>query len=103
MVWMSSAGVPIDADGWGEHAKRLRQTAARLEDKLNALAPEHPDGEAYNVASPQQARKAAKLLGIDLLNTRDETRTLYADEHELIFALRNYYKAAKLASTYGAA
>jgi DNA polymerase-1 len=42
------------------------------------------------------------LLGIDLPDTRDETLALYAKEHEFISALRDYRKASKLASTYGA-
>jgi DNA polymerase-1 len=99
---MSSAGVPVDADGWREHARKTEADAARLKDELNALAPEHPDGKAWNFGSHQQVRKVAKLLGVDLPNTRDETLVLYAKEHEFISALRDYRKAAKLASTYGA-
>src|SRR5215212_5919135 len=102
VVWMSSAGVPIDADGWREHARRTEAGAARLKDELNDLAPEHPDGKAWNFGSHQQVRKIAKLLGVDLPNTRDETLALYAKEHGFISALRNYRKASKLASTYGA-
>jgi DNA polymerase-1 len=101
VVWMSSAGVPVDADGWREHAQEMETDAARLEDQLNALSPEHPDGEAWNFGSPQQIKKVAKLLDVDLPNTRDETLALYAQEHEFISVLRNYRKAAKLASTYG--
>ena len=103
VVWMSSAGVPIDVDGWREHARKSEAGAARLKDELNTLAPENPDGKAWNVGSPQQVRKAAKLLGIDLPDTRDETLALYAKEHEFVSALRNFRKASKLATTYGAA
>jgi DNA polymerase I len=102
MVWMSSAGVPVDSDGWREHARKTEADAGRLKDELNALAPEHPDGKAWNFGSPQQVRKAAKLLGVDLPDTKDETLAFYAKENEFIAALRNYRKAAKLASTYGA-
>jgi DNA polymerase I len=102
VVWMSSAGVPIDADGWIEHARKAEAEAGRLKDELNALAPEHPDGKAWNFGSHQQVRKAANLLGVDLPDTRDETLALYAQEHEFIATLRNYRKATKLASTYGA-
>jgi len=102
VVWMSSAGVPIDADGWREHARTTEADAARLKGGLKALAPEHPDGKEWNFASPQQVRKAAKLLGVDLPDTKDETLALYANEHQFIATLRNYRKASKLASTYGA-
>jgi DNA polymerase-1 len=102
VVWMSSAGVPIDADGWREHARKAEADAARLNDELNALAPEHPDGNGWNFGSHQQVRKAAKLLGVDLPDTKGETLALYAKEHGFIAALRDYRKASKLASTYGA-
>jgi 3'-5' exonuclease/DNA polymerase family A len=103
VVWMSRAGVPIDADSWKEHARKTEADAARLANELKALAPAHPESRAWNFGSPQQVRKAAQLLGVDLPNTRDETLALYAKEHEFISALRSYRKAAKLASTYGAA
>ena len=103
VVWMSSAGIPIDADGWREHARKTEADAAQLKDELDALAPEHPEGKAWNFGSHQQVRKAAELLDVDLPNTRDETLALYAKEHEFIPALRAYRKASKLASTYGAA
>jgi DNA polymerase-1 len=102
VVWMSSAGVPVDADGWREHARMTEAAAARLEEGLKALASEHPDGKVWNFGSPQQVRKAAKLSGVDLPDTRDETLALYANEHEFLATLRDYRKAAKLASTYGA-
>jgi DNA polymerase-1 len=102
VVWMSSAGVPIDAGGWREHARKTEADAARLKDELNALAPEHPDGKVWNFGSHQQIRKAAKLLGVHLPNTSDETLALYAKEHEFISALRNHRKISELASTYGA-
>jgi DNA polymerase-1 len=99
---MSSAGVPIDADGWREHARDAEADAARHKDELEAMAPEHPDGKEWNFGSHQQVRKAAKLLGVDLPDTKDETLALYAKEHEFIATLRNYRKASKIASTYGA-
>jgi DNA polymerase I len=102
VVWMSSAGVPIDAEGWREHARKAEADAAQLKDELEALAPEHPDGKEWNFGSHQQVRKAARLLGVDLPDTKDETLALYANEHMFISALRDYRKAAKLASTYGA-
>jgi DNA polymerase I-like protein with 3'-5' exonuclease and polymerase domains len=102
VVWMSNAGVPIDADGWREHARKAEADAALQEDELKALAPEHQDGKEWNFGSHQQVRMVAKLLGVDLPDTRDETLALYAKEHEFIATLREYRKAAKLASTYGA-
>ena len=101
VVWMSSAGVPIDAEGWREHARRSEADAARLKDELNALAPEHPDCKAWNFGSHRQVRKVAELLGVDLPDTKDETLALYAKEHEFISALREYRKASKLANRTG--
>jgi DNA polymerase-1 len=102
VVWMSSAGVPIDEEGWREHARKAEADATRLKDELKALAPEHPDGTVWNFGSHQQVRKAAKLLDVDLPNTRDETLALYAKKHQFIATLRNYRRASKLASSYGA-
>src|SRR3712207_4799968 len=45
---------------------------------------------------------AAKLLKVNLPDTRDETLALHAKEHRFIATLREYRKAAKLANTYGA-
>jgi hypothetical protein len=71
---------------------------------LRARAREGASGaRAAGFGSHQQVRKAAKLLGVDLSNTKDETVALCADKHEFISALRDYRKATKLASTYGAA
>jgi DNA polymerase-1 len=42
------------------------------------------------------------VLGVELPDTKDETLAFHAKEHEFIAALRNYRKAFKLASTYGA-
>ena len=103
VVWMSGAGVPIGADGWRKHARKAEADAARLKDELDALAPEHPESKPWNLSSHQQVRKAAKLLGVDLPDTRDETLALYANHNNFIAVLRNYRKAGKLASTYGAA
>src|SRR5829696_7918394 len=102
VVWMSSAGVSIDVDGWREHARKIEVDAERLENELKVLAPEHPEGKVWNFGSPQQVRKVAKLLGVDLPDTKDETLALFAKEHDFIATLRNYRKASKLASTYGA-
>ena len=102
VVWMSNSGVPVNADGWKEHARKTEADAARLKDELNTLAPEHPDGKKWNFGSHQQVRKVTKLLGVDLPDTSDETLALYANEHEFIATLRDYRKASKLASTYGA-
>jgi DNA polymerase I len=101
VVWMSGAGVPIDADGWKNHARKSEADAARLKDELGVLAPEHPDGKEWNFGSHHQVRNVAKLLGVDLPDTKDETLAFYAKEHEFLSALRDYRKAAKLASTYG--
>jgi DNA polymerase-1 len=103
VVWMSNAGVPINADGWRDHARKSEAEAVHLKDELNALAPEHPDDKVWNFGSHQQVRKAAKLLDVDLPDTKDETLALYANENKFLSALRDYRKASKLASTYGAA
>jgi DNA polymerase I len=45
VVWMSSAGVPIDSDSWREHARKSEANAAGWKKELKVLAPKHPDGK----------------------------------------------------------
>ena len=61
-----------------------------------------PGRQELELEGPQQIRQVAELLGVALPDTRDETLALYAKEHDFISALRDYRKASKLASTYGA-
>jgi DNA polymerase family A len=83
----------------GEISEPLVQRGAKSD---RSPTPAPYGEETCRVGSHQQVRRAAQLLGVDLPDTKDETLALYANEHKFICALRNYRKASKLASTYGA-
>jgi hypothetical protein len=75
-------GVPIDADGWREHAQEAEADTARLKDELKAWHPTIRTARCgTSAAINKQVRKAAEPLGIDLPATRDETLALCAKEH----------------------
>jgi DNA polymerase-1 len=96
---MANAGVPLDAEGWGERLARIEDEKARLKQRLEELAPDHPDGGSWNWNSAQQIKEAFALLGIVLSDTKGETLSRCA--HPLAKDLLEYRKAAKLLSTYG--
>ena len=100
VVWMSNAGVPFDAEGWGRRLKEIEAERARFAEKLNELAPDRPDGGSWNWAAWQQVLKAFALLGIELPNVKEET--LVRCDHPLASALLSHKKTAKVLSTYGA-
>ncbi len=100
IVWMSSAGVPFDADGWKETLEVKEEEKARLAEELEELAPEHPDGKVWNWNSPRQVLEAFALLGIQLTDTKEET--LSRCDHPLATALLSHKKIAKVLGTYGA-
>jgi DNA polymerase I len=99
IVWMTSGGVPFDAEGWRRHLERLEEEKNRLGLELNRLAPDHPEGKEWNWNSHQQIRKALGLLGVDLSNTKEET--LSRCDHPLARTLLEYRKTAKTLGTYG--
>ena len=101
IVWMSSAGVPFDAEGWRKQLDGIEQEKAHLAKKLENFAPEHPDGGVWNWASWQQTLKAFDLIGIKLPNAREET--FIRCDHPLASALLSYKKITKVLSTYGVA
>src|SRR5215204_4818509 len=73
IVWMANAGVPFDAEGWRKYLEQVREEKNRLGLELKRLAPDHPEGKEWNWNSHRQIHKAFGLLGIDLLNTKEET------------------------------
>jgi DNA polymerase-1 len=99
LTWMSNPGVPFDEKGWEERLQEIEAEKVRLAEKLDGLAPVHPDGGAWNWGSWQQILKAFGLLGIILPDTKEET--LSRCDHPLAKTLLEYRKASKLVSTYG--
>ena len=93
MAWMSAAGVPIDEKGWRDYREQMDGEVKQAKEKLDELAPDHPDGKPWNWNSWQQTLEAFELLGLRLPNTREET--LSTVDHPLAVALLDYRNAKK--------
>jgi DNA polymerase-1 len=101
MAWMSSAGVPFDARGWGEHLEVVKERQERLKEELDDLAPAPPEGGTRNWNSWQQVIAAFGEVGVELADTREET--LSRCTHPLAKTLLAYRRASKVSGTYGPA
>mgnify|MGYP001240621060 CR=1 FL=1 len=97
---MSSSGVPFDAEGWKRRLKEIEEEKATLLERLNEVAPEHPDGGGgWNWNSTKQVREAFLRVGIELEDTKEETLSRY--DHPLAKVLLAYRRLSKLTTTYG--
>jgi DNA polymerase-1 len=99
MASMQDAGVPFDAMGWTEHLEQVEDNVRRLKEDLAALAPDRPEGGAWNWNSPQQAKQVFTLAGIELPNTKEEA--LARCDHPLASTLLAHRKASKTVSSFG--
>ena len=99
LVWMSTAGIPFDSEGWEKHMREIEGERDRLSEELAALAPDHPKGGTWNFNSWQQLLEVFGLLGVLLPDTKEET--LSRCDHPLARVLLEYRRANKLLSTYG--
>jgi DNA polymerase-1 len=105
MVWLSSAGMPFDGDGWQALAVEAERRAEQLARELDEAAPSRSgflamEG-AWNWDSPPQVLAAFKEVGIELENADDDT--LAGVNHPLADLVRQYRSAGKAAGTYGRA
>jgi DNA polymerase I-like protein with 3'-5' exonuclease and polymerase domains len=107
VLWMSTAGVGFDREGWLQLAEKAEKEATALGQKLEKLAPPKPppkkptktDGPDWNWNSDKQVKKMFDLLGFSLESTSVEA--LAGVDHPVADMLRRYRAAAKLAKTYG--
>lgn len=93
MAWMAAAGVPIDEEGWRGYRRQNEAEVKRGLEKLEELAPDHPEGGSWNWNSWQQILKAFGLLGVELPDTTRET--LSKLDHPLAASLLGYRGAKK--------
>src|SRR5215203_4476929 len=94
---MAAAGVPIDEEGWQGYQTRSKSEVAKVRERLDELAPEHPEGGSWNWNSWQQIVRAFELLGHWLPDTTKET--LSECDHPLAGALLEYRNAKKRLDT----
>jgi DNA polymerase I len=99
MAWMVGAGCPFDAAGWKQHLKDLQERKNGLEEKLNEIAPNRPEGEPWNWNSHVQNMAVFRLVGIELPNTKQETLSLY--NNHLARILLEYKKVSTTLSNHG--
>lgn len=94
--------VSVDRDRWLALADAARAEVVRLEDEMNALAPDPGSmfgGRNWN--SPDQVKAAFVALKIELPSTDDAA--LAGVDHPLAGLVRDHRGAAKRAAAYGAA
>lgn len=102
MVWMSTAGVPFDSQGWSLALKSLEQDVKTATSELDTLHREltgEPSTKRVNWNSSVQVKCAFKGLGITLKDTKEATLKQFA--HPLAAKLLAYRKFSKLLNTYG--
>src|SRR5829696_1775335 len=104
-------GVPLDTGTLQPALDALEREKADLESRLNALAPEHPEGLEWvwgntsKETSPDGkgrsgALRALSLLGVELSDLQDQTLLDHREDHELVHTLYLYRKKANTLSRY---
>jgi DNA polymerase I len=97
MVWMASTGVPINEERCEAYRDKSKSRVAKAIEKLDELAPDHPESGTWNWNSRQQILDVFKLLGFRL---RDATKeTLSEVDHPLSEALLEYRNTKKRLDT----
>ncbi len=99
ILWMARSGLPFDEARWLELAEDASREAARLNTRLQEMAPPHPEGKEWNWNSHQQVKQALSMLGLPVEDTRDET--LARLEHPFARSLREYRKQSGIATRHG--
>jgi DNA polymerase-1 len=104
-------GIPLEADRLQPILDTYAKEVGDLRSRLDELAPEHPDGEAWvwgntsKEATPEGkgrngALRALNLLGMDVQDLQDQTLLDHRDDHEIVGILYNYRKKANTLSRY---
>jgi DNA polymerase I-like protein with 3'-5' exonuclease and polymerase domains len=99
ILWMARSGLPFDEARWVELAEEAKREADRLNERLQEMAPPHPDGKRWNFNSAQQVKRVLSMLGLSVENTRDET--LARLDHPFVRLLREYRKKNGTATRHG--
>ncbi len=104
-------GVPLDAERLQPILDSLESEMEGLRARLDELAPDHPEGEAWvwgNTSKEitpdgkgrQGALRALHLLGVDLGDLQDQTLLDHREDHEIIRVLYNYREKANTIARY---
>jgi DNA polymerase I len=104
-------GMPLDASRLAPILDGLESEIWNLGTRLDELAPEHPEGEAWvwgNTSKEitpdgkgrQGALRALNLLGVELGDLQDQTLLDHREDHEIIGILYNHRKKANTLARY---
>jgi DNA polymerase I len=104
-------GVPLDTGILQPALDALEQEKADLENRLNELAPEHPEGLKWVWANTSKdtspdgkgrngALRALSLLGVELPDLQNQTLLDHREDHELVHTLYLYREKANTLSRY---
>ena len=107
IAWMGVAGMGFKLDDWTALAQEAEGKRDDAVYRLTEITQEAlgktalRDANAPDWNSPAQVLKVIQSLGLDVLDTREETLQSVKDQHPLVLLLLEYREAAKSASTYG--
>jgi DNA polymerase-1 len=99
VLWMARSGLPFDEARWLDLAAEAKSDAVRLNERLQEMAPPHPQGKEWNWNSVPQVKQGLSMLGFPVEDTRDET--LARLDHPFVRLLRDYRKKTGIASRHG--
>jgi DNA polymerase I-like protein with 3'-5' exonuclease and polymerase domains len=104
-------GVPLDAERLQRILDSLESEMEDLRARLDELAPEHPEGEAWvwgntskEITSDGKGRngalRALSLVGVEISDLQDQTLLDHRESHELVRVLYDYRKKANTLARY---
>jgi DNA polymerase-1 len=104
-------GIPLDAERLRPILEATEKERDDLRARLDELAPEHPEGEAWvwgntskEITSDGKGRngalRALSLVGVQISDLQDQTLLDHRESHELMRVLYDYRKKANTLSRY---
>ena len=104
-------GIPLDAERLQPILDATEKERDDLRTRLDELAPEHPEGEAWvwgntskEITSDGKGRngalRALSLVGVEISDLQDQTLLDHRESHELVRVLYDYRKKANTLSRY---
>jgi DNA polymerase-1 len=93
---MCIRGIPLDKGRWEKLTGELEDKIVYLKEKVDELAPPHPEKGTWNWNSPKQAKEAFSLAGLKVPDLQRET--LLKHDHPLIKAVAEYRDTQSLLS-----
>src|SRR5215208_2267165 len=104
-------GIPLDAERLRPILDATEKERDDLRARLDELAPEHPEGEAWvwgntskEITSDGKGRngalRALSLVGVEISDLQDQTLLDQRESHELVRVLYDYRKKANILARY---